>query len=874
MSIFPEFATFPGRTIRILPSGLTVLLQEVRQYPVIHFNFFVRTGIRDETPEVWGMSHFLEHMLFNGNEDYSREELSRTLFEIGGDDNATTREDVTNFYILVTSDHYKKGLVLLRSLVTSPILDDSDFQRERDVVKEEIRLYLDSPADTIEEYTEIALFKHLGYDHPILGTMDSLDRMTTDSMRAYYKANYTPGKSMLIAIGDFDSEELLTRIENEFSSDNRQSATAPPGFRKDDQAEPHIIVKSSDIDATYMAVYFKGPPLSSMETFALDILMEALGGCRSARLNARLFEDLNIVTDIDAYNQSYMDASTLGIDVELSNSTNIQPALDEILAILSDVVKNGFESDEIERARTRLLADRIYKNEEFIDLCDFLGMNVLLAGTEFAHKYRDRISSVTHEQVLHAARKYLLPEKLAIGIHYPEKDGTIEINTEKFIPVPPNGNPPDPPCGKITTPFYSGFKPGREIGPVLLHKLPNGVKWVFQRNPINPTVVIDLYIRGGLAHETRETNGIGEVMQRALWKGTTSRPVDTLNLAIDTLGAGIVTDTTPDYCFLRSIFLSRDFETGIDISSDMLLNPAFPDGEIARVRDEVIGAIIQSRDSMESLATERLKLEVFGPDHPYGRPELGTIENVSALTPGNIRDFHHTITTPENLLVIIVGDVTEDTAAHLVNKKFGHLEKSGHSLPDFPSPIPIKGEKILRIQRDKSQVKIAIGGIGPSVFHADFPATMLMNTILGRTPYSRMFQSLREDKALAYNVYTSFSWGKFPGLFRAFIGTAPANVDKAIDGIRHEYRKLAEDGPTSREIKSARAWLRGNNLIWKQGNQEIARWYGINEVTGLPFDHDTRILDTCESLSDADIISAARKYADPDNIVISICGPV
>ncbi len=867
-------SVIPGRHIETLPNGLTILLQEIRQYPVVLFDVWIRAGLRDERDNEWGLSHFLEHMMFTGNENVTRDDFTQSLYRIGGDDNAGTWEDVTDYYILVTSDHFNRGLELHSSLLSEPLLDEDEFNKEREVVIEEIHIYEDDPEATISEKTENIIYKNTGYDHPILGTVDSLRVMTPDLMRDYYRRHYVPHKMLVTIVGDFDTAEVLPVIREKYSkiqgdpkSVSRESPEVP--FEG-----PEIHIRSSDIDSTYIAICFKGPPLRSMDTYALDILMEALGGCRSARLNSRLFEELNLVTDIEAYNMSYMDAATISIDVELTETDNIQASLDEIFTILIDTIAHELDEGEIERAKTRMMADRVFKNEDSMGISNFYGSNISLGSLEIAEKYLDRLASVTSGQILDVARRYIRPGNMAIGIHHPEKAGKVEISLEKFVPGAHEPVHPALPHGRITTGIERSRDHTGNLGPVVREELPNGAVFYYQNNPLNPCAAVHVYIRGGLVFETWDTNGISEVMQRALHKGTQYKSATELNLAIDALGASVDADTGRDFHAFTTLFLSRDFDIGSRLAAEMLLEPAYSEDEIEKVKDEVKGAIIQSQDEMDDVCFERLRLDVYGKDHPYGRPYLGRLESVDKLNAKQIREFHKRIYTPENLVISIVGDIDENKAREFVHEKFGSLERTGLQLPPIKPPRNVDTEKILKLSRDKSQVRLAIGRPAPTMPHPDFPVLVLLDAVLGGSSYSRLFEVLRERDGLAYDAYSDILGGRYEGIFHSYLGTAPENYQDAIDGIKSEYKRMIEEGPGEEEMSNARNWLKGHTLIWRQGNEELAERMGIHECLDLPHDFDLRLLAAVKTVTAGDINRIAKEILDPDRQVISICGPI
>ncbi|MCX6646671.1 MAG: pitrilysin family protein [bacterium] len=864
----------PNRRIEKLPSGLTVTLLEIHEYPVVLIDMWIRAGSRDETPPEYGMSHFLEHMIFDGNKKYSKDEHKRTMFRLGGEENAGTMEDLTTYYIVVPSEHFSKGLELHHAMVTSPLLEESEFTRERDVVMEEIKMYEDDPGDTVREKSMCALFSSLGYNHPVLGTVDSLSNMNPGMMRDYFTKHYSPENMMLVIIGDFDSKKILPEISSLYADFQRENQERPIEFKSESIKEKKIIRLKRDIDATYLTINFAAPPFRNYETYALDVLMEALGGARSARLKARLFEELNLVTNIAAWNNSYMDASKLAVDAELKDSRNLPEVLDEIFRILNDVAESGLSDDELESAKTRLIADKVFGNETHLGINFNFGTNMMIGSLEIADNLIHRTASVTGDQVLDVARRYLRPENMSLGINQPEIDPEIDLPLENFKPRYYSPIELDIPHGEITSHIEPEAKNSGLTSDVVRETLPNGVVWLYKCNPVNPAVAFQVYVRHGLALENWETNGISEVMQRALRKGTISKSAKDLNLAIDALGIRINADTQRDYLTVNGLSLSRDFRKGFGLLAEIVNEPSFPDSEVEKVVNEVLGVLTTEEDDTDLVSSKCLRLELFGQDHPYGRPTSGRTDSVALITAENLGQFHRNVYSPENLVVSISGDISEDEAREMVVNHFGSLTGNGSMIPDQPIPDAPTEEKMVIIKRDKSQVKIFLGRLGPSLFDPEYPAIKVMNTILGGTSYSRLFNVLRDAHGLAYSTYSWLIAGMHPGLFASFIGTSPENFTKSIEGIKNEYRRLLNERPSTDELESAINSLRGAQLIRDIGNRSIASRHARNEAMGLPYDFDIRLLDEYRKVTVEDIVRVAGKYCNPEGLIITACGQV
>jgi zinc protease len=363
-------------------------------------------------------------------------------------------------------------------------------------------------------------------------------------------------------------------------------------------------------------------------------------------------------------------------------------------------------------------------------------------------------------------------------------------------------------------------------------------------------------------------------MQNSLMKGTESRSAHELNLAIDRLGGIVEVDNARDFVSVESLFLARDLDEGFDIVSDVVLDPAFEEEEIEKVKAEVTGSIAQDEDDAFFVALNSLRLRVFGPDHHYGRPYQGREEVIASLNRDDIRRFHERVYNARETVVCVVGDVEEKRVRRMIEDRFGGLSGATDILPEPRQPSYPKGIEASATEREKSQVILIVARPGPAISDDNYAAAVLLEAIIGGNTYSRLYQSLRERMGLAYVVYSVLQQGRYPALFMSYIGTSPEHTRIALDGIREEYRKLLKEGLTAGELEGMRTWLRGERLLKRQGNRSIANNIARNETAGVHFDFELRLLDRFKSVGEDDIKKAAGRYCDPDNLFVSICGPL
>jgi len=883
LTILPIFIQSPagaveasqaGFTIHELHNGMRVVLQEVHAYPAVHFNTWIGVGSRDERPQEYGISHFLEHMIFNGNSRYNRKEMDDALYSIGAVDNGTTSYDHTHYQTTVPSNHFTLGLDIHCKMIMEPSLSEESYFTERDVVKEEVRMRDDRPGTVVWETAFNNAFDYNGYSHPIIGTMEALDGMTVEMLRDYHRRYYYPANMVLIVAGDFDSDKALEQITKEFGKyENPVSKRDKTRAQIDTQNAPRMYDLRRDVSGCYLEAVFKATSMNSPETCALDILMTILGDGDSSRLAKRLKGELSLAKSIGAYNYSLLDASSLGIYAEYSNPDDSGKILSETLSILDRFKEEGPTALELEKAKRRIISSRVFASEKLDGLTEYLGYFILHGGVDMALTYLDRINSVTPEQLRELARRYLSRDNITLAGLRPENSAPLEPNWDGLSIFKVNRADFD--FGSMTNPlpFHIGAG-GQTQGGIEHTTLANGLDIWFRYNPANPTIAIDIYTEGGLAWESKSTNGICQVLQKSLMQGTTSRTRDELNEELDYLGGSISVDAYRDFMAVESIFLASDFEKGFDLLADVTGSPLLSDDGIEKAREEVTGGVTAEADDMYRVAFDELRKRIYGEEHPYGRPYKGTVESLKGIPADEVRDLYKKAYEPQNMHLVAAGDITFDRLVATAEKYFGMKGHGNDFPPDVASVKEVANPGETKVPREKAQLMIAIGRPTVNIYSDEMPAMLLMNIILGGSSYSRIYQDVRVKRGYAYSVFSFQQTGRAEALWACYLGTKPENYPAVIQVIYDTIEKMGTDGVSSEEIQKAKDYTRGITLMGHIGNKALAFQIGQNVVVGLEPDHEFKVLDAIANLTSDDIIKTLKEYLDPDKFAVVVAGKV
>lgn len=863
-----------GFTIHTLQNGMRVVLREVPAYTAVHFNTWIRVGSRNERPDEYGIAHFLEHMIFNGNSRYSLEEMNDALYSIGAYDNASTSYDYTHYRTTLPAEHFDLGLDIHCHMIMEPNLSEATFFPEREVVKEEARMRQDRPTTRVWETCFNSAFDHTGYIHPIIGYPEVIDEMDVGMMRDFHRRFYYPGNMILIVAGDFNTDDALSKINEAFGKyENPVVRGREPRNLPDMQTEPRIFILTDDISGCYLDAVYKAPPMVSDETYALDILMTILGDGDSARIPKRLKGELGIAGDAGAYNYGLFDGSSLGISIEYANPADSETVLAEVISIIEDFKINGPTPLELEKAKRKIITSQVMSAENLDGMCRYLGSMILRGGVEMVTEYLDKINSVTSGQVVELANRYLSRDNLTIALLRPEKSRDIELNADGLSEYCVTRA--DFGFGEITTPLPFKMSGGSSKETGVRHEtLPNGLEIWYMHNPANATVAINLYVEGGLAWENKETNGACRVLQNSLLQGTTSRTREEIFEELDYLGGTIEVDAYRDFLAFESMFLSADIERGFHLVADIIGYPALDSEGINKAREEVIGMVTAEDNNMFRVAFDTLRNEIYGDDHPYGRPYKGSLESLENIDADDIRALYREAYQPRNMHLVIVGDVEFEDVADAIDAYFAGKPAGNSSPPGLPAitGIPRPIEKV--VPREKNQVMITIGRPTVDRFSDDYPSLLLMNVILGGSSYSRLYDEIREKRGMAYSVSSFQQAGCSPALWACYLGTKPENYPGVIDIIYDVIEDMKVNGITPDELRKGKDYFIGREYLRHIGNKALASYIGQNVVVGLEPDHELKQLDNIANLTMDDIIGAARRYLDADAMAVVVVGKV
>lgn len=364
-------------------SGLRIVTEEVPSVRSAAVGIWVNIGSRDEAPATAGASHFLEHLLFKGTTSRTALEISSSIESVGGEMNAFTSKEYTCFYARVIDTDLPMAISVVSDLITSSIVTALDVDAERKVVLEEIAMRDDDPSDLVHDLFSDTYYGDTSIGRPILGTIDSINGMSRNTVFNYYKKRYQPQDLVVAVAGNIKHKKVVAMVEQALSRDNFLDVLAAPVIR------PNIPVKNTKqqsvglmykkSEQAHMFYGMEGVARADERRFAMGVLSAALGGGMSSRLFQEIREKRGLAYSVYAYAQQFAGTGVLGFYAGCNPVKAIE-VIEIIQNILSDVAANGMTHEEIERAKGAVRGSLVLSQEDSGSRMSRIGKNEIVYG--------------------------------------------------------------------------------------------------------------------------------------------------------------------------------------------------------------------------------------------------------------------------------------------------------------------------------------------------------------------------------------------------------------------------------------------------------------------------------------------------------------
>ena len=838
--------TFPPSAAqkRVLPNGLTVIVQEDRSAPVVSVQAWCGTGSIDENEHLGaGLSHILEHMLFKGTKTRGSRAIVQKIQDVGGYINAYTSFDRTVYWIDVPKDGTSVALDILSDTMMNSTLPQEEYAKEQEVIRREFAMGMDDPDRMAGQLLFATAFQRHPYRLPVIGQLDIYDQLTQEDVMRYYKTRYVPNNLAFIVVGDVDAEAVYQQLDVFFKDYPAKSLQPVYTPSEPPQLGLRVVHQEFTTELTRLSLAWHIPEITHPDVPALDLLSTILGDGRSSRLYRRVREEAGLAFGVSAFSYTPGDPGLLGIDA------TVEPAKREatqelVLKILEEIKQAGVTPDELAKAKKISLSHHLGSLTTMRGQASDLGSNWFLTrNLNFTREYLAAVQKITPEDIRRVAGKYLTSDNLTIVSLNPK--GVLAAKTETIEPI--------------------------VAGEIQKIELSNGMRLLVREDLRLPLVSMVAVFRGGLLAETPQTNGITRLMAKVLLKGTKTRTAEQIADTIEAVGGSIGSDAGNNSFSVSLDLTQPDFKLGAELLSDILLNATMPEKAITREKEVQLAGIKEDEEQLTTVARNILREALF-PEHPYALRGKGSLQSVAKLTQKDLIDFRDRYLVAKNGVISIFGNVKAAEVEQIFEEALSEM-KSGHlALTDAPKPPPLAKTIPVESLKDKAQGVIMVGYRGADMFSRDRYALELIDEASSDLG-SRFFVRIREQMGLAYYVGASQMQGLVPGLFLFYLGTDPQKIERVKTALLDEINKLAAEGLTNDELARAKKKLLGQMQIANQSNDSFGYMAALDELYGLGFAHYKTLERDVEAVTLEEVKRVAAKYFQKQPYVLATVRP-
>jgi zinc protease len=868
-----------------LPNGLDVILSEDHRLPLVSVDVWYHVGPANEAAGRTGFAHLFEHMMFSGSKHIPDRAHFKYVESAGGSNiNGTTDFDRTNYFESLPANELELGLWLEsdRMGYLLDTLDQNKFANQQDVVRNERRQSVEGqPYGIVDEAVYHTLFpKNHPYYADVIGSHADIQAAKLDDVKNFFKQYYAPNNASLAIVGDIDKARTKELVQKYFGPFKRGPEV--PKVSVDTPAitaERKLVVKDHvALPRVYMA--WITPPRFKPGDADADITAAVLGGGNSSRLYKKLVYEKQIAQDVSAGQQPLMLGSVFEITVSARpghTADEIQGAID---AELNALRQSGPDEKEVDRAKNTY-ETRVISGLElmggFGGVADTLNLyNHYLGNPGYLSEDLSRHRSVTtasvkafvSDQLKSTARVvvYGVPGEpsLAPEVATPPAQKVAAGTGAEAVNSDEAWRKDQPKAGAdkvIQPPTATSFQ------------LANGLTVIHNQSAGLPVVAAVLVIKTGGDANPLDRPGLASFTATLLDQGTATR--NALQIADDVaqLGASVGASSSKDASLVTAQSLRRNFPAALDLMADIALHPNFPQAEIDRQRASRLGELVQAQDDPGTISIMAAEMALYGSMHPYGYMEMGTETSAKAMTRDEMVAFWTKNFVPNNAALVVSGPISQAEVKTMAEKAFGAWQKGAPAGPTPGSMLMPTNARLAIVDKPGSpQTQVAVAQIGPPRSTPDYASINVMNQILGGLFSSRVNLNLREDHGYTYGAFSQFNFRKGTGPFWVQSAVRTDVTAPAVAEIFNELKKIRDTPVSAAELTMGRdALVRSLPAAFETTGSTVFT-FGDTYIYDLGLDYYTKFPAQVSAVTVESVQAAARKYLDPDTMMVVVVG--
>ena len=850
-----------------LPNGLTLLVREQPGTGVVAINTWVKAGYFNEPDEVAGMAHLFEHMFFKGSKKFpGAEQISQELAAVGGDTNAGTIYDSTNYFFVVPTEGFGRALEIMADAIANPLFDAGELERESEVVIEESNRKLDNPPALSLERMIATSFTQHRIKRWRIGSNEVLRNIERANLLQFFRTLYLPQNMILSIAGDVRAADVEKAVAATFGTLATAGLDKKRGPAEPAQTEFRYGSSTGDLKQGYSVFGWHTQGVGGDAEPALDLASQILGSGRSSRFFRHVVGP-DAAATASMFHYQFDDVGLLIAQASFDESRRAEVDR-RVLAEIERLKAHGPTAYELALAKNALRAQVV------LGLEDAVGQAQALAEAEAREGYRAlgdrlaRLDRVTADEVRTAAQRFLSNDRLTLYHYAP--NGTPALDragawAQVQAAVAPT--PPAEPANALPASF-GAVAEAKADRPATEVRLANGARLIVRERPGAPSVAVGLYLNGGRSFESSANAGITQLTVASLRRGAGALSGEEIDRSFEFLGTALASDVTPDFLGAEMEVVAANLRPALGLFADVVLHPTFPAAGIDEERALQLAAIRRAFDS-STQRPQALALADLWPTHPYGLPAAGTEDSVAALTAADLAAWWKGHLAAEDATLVIVGDVAAGAVQELVEKAFAGLPRRGSARPALRPPAPPPTRTETAEYRDRKQSAIVMAFAGPPAADPEAARLELLQNVTSGLA-GTLFAELRGRRSLAYTVFAGYRPYREGGLALAYLATEAAKETEAKEALLAELRKLATDGFGAAQVATAKSSFAGSTKIDLQTNGQLRNELTRGALYGTGLDSTAKRLAIAQATTLEELRATAAKWFGAERFTTAI----
>lgn len=852
-----------GQNIVIVPKkGPTVL------------KTFVKVGSMNEPDGIRGISHYIEHNLFNGSKNIKPQEFVQQVNDMGSNYNASTGFSTTSYFIktpLHSENDLEKSIKLHSDMLLNPLFLDAQLNKERGPVISEISMVEDNPNNIAENTVLKKLFNIESKSTDIIaGSVENIKNVTRQDVMDYYNTWYTPDNMTTVIVGDVDVNNTMDIVSRNFNTNKTANNSKKYETLKPVTTSSRTDIKKANTNSTILSMGLAGPAANNIrESLAVEAINMALTGSQNARLTKALEKyDTDGFVYMQALSAKYEDPQANLLNVEFNPETS-EEGLKSVYDVINSLKTNPITPEELKIIKNKMKLGMERSGESAMALCSSIGDTIVNTGNfDNYSNMPAMIDSLTQEDINNAVNKYFDLNKAAIVVVHPQNTdmetvkqsynkiyGKNNISFSGHSQIAANNN-----SAKSVLPDYKQFDLGNNTR-VTLNKIDS---------PMCSTAIA--FTKDDMI---QSKPGVTELLTFMMNEGNAVHSKEEFANLCDENGVDVMFEVSPDGIIASMDNDKEHQDLAMNMAKEGLLQPSLTQEKLDKAKNEIKMAYIASQKSATENAAEFLYQ-----NSPYGNTFRKVVENLDKITLEDVQDFYGNLTRDikSNVIVSSPDSYDENFKNSIFSAMSSLPQANKYSYVNKFNDTPLEKTTVIKQEDERKQAHIAqVFKIQESGQIKDQATLKVMNYILGGSSNSRLFNDLRESQKLAYTVKSNYTTdGKASNLTLDIKTTTdnPAegedtykNLQKSLDGFKKHIDMLCNEPVSAKELENAKLNLKSALIFNSESSlgKNILLCEGLNSPYGPEYTKE--MLKAIDNVSADDIKAAANKHLKQPSVI-------